>query len=163
MSNPSSIQAAALPAALQAPIPASIDALANQLESQAAGSFQDALKSQESNEAPAIDVNAAIEAAKENWEKEQQRIEKVGQDFEALFFSMMLKEMRNSVSSEEGGGMFAGEGSDTYGGMFDTFIGNHMATTGQLGLADMVTKSLAARFGRANVAGVAQANPTDQP
>ena len=78
------------------------------------------------------------DAAKEKLEKEQERMKKAGQDFEALFFSMMLKEMRNSISSEEGGGMFAGEGSDTYGGMFDTFIGQHMATSGQLGLAETV-------------------------
>jgi Rod binding domain-containing protein len=150
------------PSIQPASMPASITALSNHLESQTGKSFQDALKTHEATDIPAVDAAATIEAATEKWEKEQERLKKVGQDFEALFFSMMLKEMRNSISSEEGGGMFAGEGSDTYGGMFDTFIGEHMATSGQLGLAEIVTKSVVAQYEQKTNPEAADTNTTDE-
>lgn len=53
-------------------------------------------------------------------------------EFEALFVSMMIKEMRQSGAQE---GLFAGDKSDTYGGMFDMFMGRHIAEGGGLGLA----------------------------
>lgn len=71
---------------------------------------------------------------------------KIGEDFESLFMSIMLKEMRNTISNEEGGGLFAGEGSDTFGGMFDTFLGQHLATSGQLGISQAIEGYLANRI-----------------
>lgn len=62
-------------------------------------------------------------------------IESAGTEFESVFLSMMLKEMRNSL---EGGGFFGEESSDTYGGMFDMFIGKHLAQSRPLGIADML-------------------------
>ena len=145
---------------------ANITALTNHLQSNAGDSksFQDALKTQEATDIPAADADAEAtsEAGKEKWEKEQERMKKVGQDFEALFFSMMLKEMRKSISSDEGGGMFACEGSDTYGGMFDTFIGEHMATSGQLGLAEIVTKSVVALHEQKTNPDAADTNTTNE-
>ncbi len=70
---------------------------------------------------------------------------KIGEDFESIFMSIMLKEMRNTISNEEGGGLFAGEGSDTFGGMFDTFLGQHLATSGQLGIGQAIEGYLANR------------------
>ncbi|QDT10251.1 rod-binding protein [Planctomycetes bacterium K23_9] len=61
-------------------------------------------------------------------------IESVGTEFESVFLSMMLKEMRNSLE----GGFFGEEGSDTYGGMFDLFIGKELAQSRPLGIADML-------------------------
>ncbi len=63
------------------------------------------------------------------------RIEAVGVEFESVFLSMMIKEMRNSL---DGGGFFGEESSDTYGGMFDLFIGKHLAESKPLGIADLL-------------------------
>lgn len=67
-----------------------------------------------------------------------ERIEALGKEFEGVFMSLMLKEMRNSL---EDGGFFGGEGSDTYGGMFDMFMGQSLAESSPLKIADLVSKS----------------------
>ena len=59
---------------------------------------------------------------------------KVAKEFEALFLSMMLKSMRQSMSED----MFAGDKSDTFGGMFDSFMGEHIAESGGIGMAKMI-------------------------
>ena len=64
----------------------------------------------------------------------------VGEQFESLFVSMMLKEMRQSMSED---GMFAGDSSDIYGGLFDMFLGQHIASQGAFGISDLVKQSLA--------------------
>ena len=63
------------------------------------------------------------------------RMEEVGQSFESVFLSMILKEMRNTL---EGGGFFGEEASDTYGGLFDLYIGQAVAEASPLGLGEMV-------------------------
>lgn len=68
-------------------------------------------------------------------ESSRHQIESVGVEFEGVFLSMMLKEMRNSL---ENGGFFGEESSDTYGGMFDLFIGKHIAEAKPLGIADLL-------------------------
>ena len=60
-------------------------------------------------------------------------VKKLSEDFESLFVSMMLKTMRESMSKE----MFAGDGSDTFGGLFDSFMGQHIAEQGGLGLTSL--------------------------
>ena len=55
-------------------------------------------------------------------------------EFESLFVSMMLKSMRQSMSKD----MFAGDSSDTFGGLFDSFMGQHIAEHGGIGLARML-------------------------
>lgn len=67
-------------------------------------------------------------------------MDKVGKDFEGVFLSMMLKEMRNTL---EEGGFFGEESSDTYGGMFDMFIGQSMAETKPLGIANILVDNYA--------------------
>lgn len=64
-------------------------------------------------------------------------VEKVAKELEAVFVTLMLKSMRESMSSE----MFQGDGSDTFGGMFDQFMGQHMAEAGSLGLSEMILTS----------------------
>ncbi|GEM_PF-1657108 len=61
------------------------------------------------------------------------RDEKVLQQFESVMLSMMLKQMRSSASED---GLFPGDKSDTLGGMFDTYMGDHLAESGGLGLTD---------------------------
>lgn len=65
--------------------------------------------------------------------------EDVGQQFESLFVSMLIKEMRVSGSED---GMFAGDSADVYGGLFDTFLGQHIASQGSLGIADMINRQI---------------------
>lgn len=67
-------------------------------------------------------------------EATEQRMEKVGEELEGVFVSMLVKEMRNSLED----GLFGQEGSDTYGGMFDMFIGQHLADTKPLGISDVL-------------------------
>jgi peptidoglycan hydrolase FlgJ len=55
-------------------------------------------------------------------------------EFESVFVSMMLKTMRQSMSKD----MFAGDDSDTFGGMFDSFMGQHIADNGGIGLAQFI-------------------------
>lgn len=65
--------------------------------------------------------------------------EKVAKDFESVFSSMVLKEMRSTL---EPGSLFSGDTSDVYGGMFDQFMGQHMSESGGMGLAKMVREAL---------------------
>jgi Rod binding domain-containing protein len=62
-------------------------------------------------------------------------------EFESVFLSLMLKEMRNTLDKENGG-LFAGEGSDTFGGMFDMYMSQHLAKSQPLGLGDAVGRAL---------------------
>ncbi|MEL6108155.1 MAG: rod-binding protein [Planctomycetota bacterium] len=64
-----------------------------------------------------------------------EQIDSVATDFEGVFLSLMLKEMRKSLDE---GGFFSGESSDTYGGMFDLFIGQHLAESKPLGIGQML-------------------------
>ncbi len=65
--------------------------------------------------------------------------QQIATDFESVFLSTLLKQMRQSV---DGDGLFAGDSSDTYGGMFDLFMGKHLAANGGLGIRDMILKYL---------------------
>ncbi|MDE0934641.1 MAG: rod-binding protein [Mariniblastus sp.] len=63
--------------------------------------------------------------------------EAAASEFESVFLSLMLKEMRNTLDSDEGG-LFGGEGSDTFGGMFDMFMGQHLSESRPLGIGDAI-------------------------
>ncbi len=68
------------------------------------------------------------------------RVEKAIRDFEGLFMSMMIKELRQTSS---GDGLFPGDASDTYGGMFDMMLGNQLAAGKGLGLESLFRSSSA--------------------
>jgi Rod binding domain-containing protein len=84
----------------------------------------------------------------------QQSPDKVAKDFESVFASMMLKEMRKSL---EPGSLFGDDSSDVYGGMFDQFMGQHMSESGGLGLASMIRQALE------KSASLGQTTPTATP
>jgi Rod binding domain-containing protein len=63
----------------------------------------------------------------------------VATDFESLFTSQLLKEMRKSLDPET---MFGSDPGDVYGGMFDQFVGQQMANSGGIGIAKMVRETL---------------------
>lgn len=66
----------------------------------------------------------------------QQQLEKAGSEFESLFMSMLLKEMRE-IEGEESG-LFGGEGSDVYGGLFDLMMGQSLSQNSPLNIAQLV-------------------------
>ena len=79
---------------------------------------------------------AAGESAKSD--KAQEAIRK----FEGLFMSMMIKHLRESGSGE---GLFPGDASDTYGGMFDMYLGDELASSGSIGIGQLFKSSTAMR------------------
>jgi peptidoglycan hydrolase FlgJ len=54
-------------------------------------------------------------------------------EMETMFLSLLMKEMRQTLESD--GGLFAGDGGDVYGGLFDFYMGKHLADSGGVGLA----------------------------
>ncbi len=67
----------------------------------------------------------------------KQQLDQVGTEFESLFMSMLLKEMRQ-IEGEEGG-LFSGDGGDVYGGLFDLMMGQSLAQNSPLNIAQLVT------------------------
>jgi Rod binding domain-containing protein len=85
---------------------------------------------------PGLDPESLTSQVKNGGE---QSIDKVANGFESVFASLMLKEMRKTLDS---GSMFAGDSGDVYGGLFDLYIGQHMAQNGGLGIAAAVKRQL---------------------
>ena len=79
--------------------------------------------------------------------------EKVAKDFESVFASMLLKEMRNTL---EPGVLFSGDSGDVYGGLFDQFMGQHMSESGGLGLSNMIRQALSRPMAVQNESSVSQ-------
>jgi len=75
-----------------------------------------------------------------NGTNDPRQIEKVANGLESVFFSMLCKEMRQTL---EPGTLFGEDQGDVFGGLFDQFLGEHMAKGGPLGIAAMVRKQLA--------------------
>jgi Rod binding domain-containing protein len=69
-------------------------------------------------------------------------IERVAEEFESLFVSMVLKEMRQTL---EPGTLFGSDSSDSYGGLFDMYLSSHVVRAGGLGVGKMVREYLAKR------------------
>lgn len=64
----------------------------------------------------------------------------LAREFEGLFVSMLVKQLRQS--SESGAGLFPGDPSDTYGGMFDMYMGRHLAESGGIGMAQFIQSAI---------------------
>ncbi len=86
---------------------------------------------------PLSEVTGAKPAARQKIDSQDP--EKVAKDFEGVFASMMLKEMRKSL---EPGSLFGDDSNDVYGGLFDQHIGQHISESGGFGLAKMIRESL---------------------
>jgi Rod binding domain-containing protein len=65
-------------------------------------------------------------------------IDKAASEFESVFLSLLMKEMRQTLSE---GSMFNQDKGDVLGGLFDHYLGQHLAPAGALGIAAMVKKS----------------------
>jgi Rod binding domain-containing protein len=65
--------------------------------------------------------------------------EDVASRFEGVFWSMLTKEMRESLEP----GVFLGEDTgDVLGGMFDLYMGEHLAQGQTLGIAALIKRQL---------------------
>jgi flagellar protein FlgJ len=79
--------------------------------------------------------------------RDPRAIDAVANGFESVFLSILLKEMRQTL---EPGGMFPEDKSDVLGGMFDMYLGQHLAQAGGFGIADLIKKQLKASTGQPN-------------
>jgi peptidoglycan hydrolase FlgJ len=68
-----------------------------------------------------------------------EKTRELASQFESLFLTQLLKEMRQTLETDT---MFAGDQSDIQGGLFDYFLGNFLAQSGGIGLADFIQKQL---------------------
>jgi len=66
--------------------------------------------------------------------EKSEKVQKVIEEFEGVFMSMMIKQLRET---NNGDGFFPGDHSDTYGGMFDMFMGQLLARGSQTGLESL--------------------------
>ncbi len=64
--------------------------------------------------------------------------EEVAQSFESVFASMLVKEIRSTLSE----GLFGSEQSDVFGGLFDLHIGQAMTEGRGMGIREMVLKQM---------------------
>lgn len=60
-------------------------------------------------------------------------------EFEAVFTSLLLKQMRQSLSGES---LIPSDNGDVVGGMFDLYLGQHISAAGGLGLTEMLQRSM---------------------
>ncbi len=68
-------------------------------------------------------------------------IDKAASDFESVFISLILKSMRSTLDESQGG-LFAGDNSDTFGGMFDMFMSKHLSETSPIGVGSAIKNYL---------------------
>jgi Rod binding domain-containing protein len=67
------------------------------------------------------------------------RDDTVAQGFESMFASLLIKQMRQSLEPDT---MFGQDNGDVLGGMFDFFLGQHLARSGALGIGAMVQRQM---------------------
>ena len=71
-------------------------------------------------------------------------IKKVAQDFEAMYLSLMLKSMRQTVAEDKVTG--GGKAEETYRFLLDQEYTNAAAKRGGVGIAKMIEKELLQRY-----------------
>lgn len=79
-------------------------------------------------------------------EKQQHRLKDACKDFEALFLSTVLKQMRKTVEKSELFGSDPAE--DTFQEMMDIEVGKSAAKTSSIGIADMLYRQLTSDMAR---------------
>ncbi|MCA9263005.1 MAG: rod-binding protein [Planctomycetales bacterium] len=79
--------------------------------------------------------NADAVARSVHGTSDRDKIQEAAVEFESLFISALLKQMRETV---DGDGLFPGDSTDSMGAMFDQFMGQHLAHAGGLGLSEIL-------------------------
>lgn len=72
------------------------------------------------------------------------KMKSTAKEFEATFLSMLIKEMRQPMEEDGDGAMFQGDSGDVQGGLFDMFMGRHLAEVGGVGVAAFLLKHMPA-------------------
>lgn len=92
-----------------------------------------------SNSPQKVDHAQGSQKGKESSLQKLGQLKKAAQNFEAIFISKILQNMRRGMKS----GLFGdGVSSDIYNSMFDESIAKAIASKGGFGLSDIITKSL---------------------
>ena len=66
----------------------------------------------------------------------------LGAEFESVFMSMMIKQLRSAMGTS----LFQGDKADALGGLFDLHIGKQLADSGGIGIQRMVDDWLATQL-----------------
>ncbi|MCA9066042.1 MAG: rod-binding protein [Planctomycetaceae bacterium] len=61
------------------------------------------------------------------------------QQLESVFISMMISNLRKTGGED---GLFPGDKSDTFGGMFDMYVADHISASGGIGLQSILQQSV---------------------
>ncbi|MBJ6801201.1 rod-binding protein [Geomonas propionica] len=93
------------------------------------------------NALPVTDLRAQKSAREQNPEQ----IKKVAREFEAMFVSMMLKSMRDTVGKDTLTG--GGKGEETFRSLLDQEYANAAVQGGGIGLAQTIERELARTYG----------------
>lgn len=88
---------------------------------------------------PNVQIPLVAKAADNDSPARIAKIAETAKDFEATFLSLLLKEMRSTLEPE---GLFAGDTGDVQGGMFDLYMGQHLANAGGVGFAATLIQQL---------------------
>jgi len=64
-------------------------------------------------------------------------IDQAASDMEGLFFSLLLKQMRQTL---EPSSMFGSDNGDILGGLFDSSMGQHLAKSNALGIGNLLKR-----------------------
>lgn len=70
---------------------------------------------------------------------DKKAIPELARQFESVFMAQLVKEMRQSLEPDT---LFGNDPGDVYGGLFDMFLGKHLAKSGGIGLAKMLERHL---------------------
>jgi flagellar protein FlgJ len=74
------------------------------------------------------------------------RTREMAREFEAVFLAMLLKQMRETLEPE---GLFPGDSGDVQGGLFDLYLGRHLAENEGVGMAAALIRQMAPTAGAA--------------
>ena len=91
--------------------------------------------------ANATDSTQQASAQQASAQTSRQSIASAAQGFEAVFISMMIKQLRETLQD----GLFTKETSDSFGALFDLYMGEHLAQSSPLGVGDAAAKYLEAQ------------------
>ncbi|MCS7167836.1 MAG: hypothetical protein RMI91_06680 [Gemmatales bacterium] len=69
-------------------------------------------------------------------------LKEAARSFEAIFLSMLIKQLRTTLH-ELGEGLFGEDQADVYGGLFDFYLGQHLAQHSGVGLARLIEEHYA--------------------
>jgi flagellar protein FlgJ len=70
------------------------------------------------------------------------KLVEAAKEMEATFLAMLLKQMRETLDTEDGGGLFPGDTGDVQGGLFDLFMSKHLADAGGVGMAAALLRQM---------------------